>query len=81
MVISQLIGFSRVSCHVADSSNIRNQILTATHLKQGNRYHRIVKLFKKVYHLHYNMVSKFNVGLKFLLKQGMSEPVFYGDFV
>ena len=27
------------------------------------------------------MVSKFNAGLKSLLKQGLSEPEFYGDLV
>ena len=27
------------------------------------------------------MVSKFNVGLKTLLHQGLSEPEFYGDLV
>ena len=27
------------------------------------------------------MVSKFNVGLKLLLHQGLSEPEFYGDAV
>ena len=27
------------------------------------------------------MISKFNVGLKSFLHQGLSEPEFYGDFV
>ena len=27
------------------------------------------------------MISKFQVGLKSLLRQGLSEPEFYGDFV
>ena len=30
---------------------------------------------------HYELVSKFNVGLKTLLHQGLSEPEFYGDLV
>ena len=30
---------------------------------------------------HSDLVSKFNVGLKSLLQQGLSEPEFYGDFV
>ena len=29
----------------------------------------------------YDLVSKFNTGLKSLLKQGLSEPEFYGDLV
>ena len=31
--------------------------------------------------MHYALVSKFNVGLKTLLHQGLSEPEFYGDLV
>ena len=30
---------------------------------------------------HYILISKFNVGLKSLLYQGLSEPEFYGDLV
>ena len=30
---------------------------------------------------HYELVSKFRVGLKTLLHQGLSEPEFYGDLV
>ena len=29
----------------------------------------------------YELISKFNVGLKSLLHQGLSEPEFYGDLV
>ena len=29
----------------------------------------------------FDLVSKFNVGLKSLLQQGLSEPEFYGDLV
>ena len=31
--------------------------------------------------LHFDIVSKYNVGLKTLLLQGLSEPEFYGDLV
>ena len=37
--------------------------------------------FSKFYRRHSDLVSKFNVGLKFLLQQGLSEPEFYGDLV
>ena len=37
--------------------------------------------FSKFYRRHYELVSKFNVGLKTLLHQGLSEPEFYGDLV
>ena len=35
----------------------------------------------KFYRRYYELVSKFNVGLKTLLHQGLSEPEFYGDLV
>ena len=78
--ISQLIRFASVSSHVVDF-NTRNKILTAKLLKQGNRYHKRRKSFSKFYRRHYNLVSKFNIGLKSLLKQGLSEPKYYSDLV
>ena len=78
--ISQRIRFARVSSHVADF-NARNKSLTAKHLQQGYRYHKLRKTFSKFYRPHYELVSKFNVGLKTLLHQGLSEPEFYGDLV
>ena len=77
--ISQLIRFARVSSHVADF-NTRNQVLTEKLLKQGYRFHKLRKTFSKFYRHHYDLVSKFNTGLKSLLKQGLSEPEFYCDF-
>ena len=78
--ISQLIRFARVSSHVVDF-NARNKSLTAKLLQQGYRYHKLRKTFSKFYRRHYELVSKFNVGLKRLLHQGLSEPEFYGDLV
>ena len=78
--ISQLFQFDRVSSHVADF-NTRNKSLTAKLLQQGFRYHKLRKTFSKFYCRHYELVSKFNVGLKTLLHQGLSEPEFYGDLV
>ena len=78
--ISQLIRFARVSSHVTDF-NTRNKLLTAKLLNQGYRYHKLRKDFSKFYRRHSDLVSKFNVGLKSLLQQGLSEPEFYGDLV
>ena len=78
--ISQLIRFARVSSHVVDF-NTRYKILNAKLLKQGHRYHRLRKAFSKFYQSHYDLVSKFNVRLKSLLKQDISEPEFYGDLL
>ena len=78
--ISHLIRFARVSSHVADF-NARNKSLTAKLLQQGYWYHKLRKTFSKFYRRHYELASKFNVGLKPLLHQGLSEPEFYGDLV
>ena len=37
--------------------------------------------FYKFYRRHYELISKYNVGLKTLLSEGLSEPEFYGDLV
>ena len=76
--ISQLIRFTRVSSHVTD---FNTKLLTAKLLNQGYRYHKLRKAFSKFYRRHSDLVSKFNVGLKSLLQQGLSEPKFYGDLV
>ena len=78
--ISQLIRFARVSSHVVDF-NARNKSLTAKLFQQGYRYHKLRKTFSKFYRRHYELVSKFSVGLKTLLHQGLSGPEFYGDLV
>ena len=77
---SQLIRFARVSSHVADF-NARNKSLTAKLLQKSYRYHKLRKTFFKFYRRHHELVSKFNVGLKTRLHQGVSEPDFYADLV
>ena len=66
--------------YVADF-NTRNKLLTQKLLKRGYRYHKLRKTFSKFYRRYYDMISKFQVGLKSLLRQGLSEPDFYGDFL
>ena len=61
--------------------NTRNKCLTAKILKQGYRYHKLRMTFFKFYRRHYELISEFNVGLKSLLHQGLSEPEFHGDLV
>ena len=78
--ISQLIRFVRASSNV-DDFNTRNKVLTAKLLRQGYRYHKPHKAFSKFYRRHFDLVSKYNVRLKTLLQQGLSEPEFYGDLV
>ena len=71
--ISQLIRFARVCSNCDDFTN-RNLFLTAKLLKQGYRYH-------KIRNKHSELIVKFNIGLKTILQQGKSEPIFYGDLV
>ena len=78
--ISQLIRLARVSSNVDDFNNI-NLFLTAKLLKQGYRYHKIRKAFSKFYNTHSELIVRYNIGLKTLLQQGISEPIFYGDLV
>ena len=78
--ISLLIRFARVCSNIDDFNN-RNLFLTAKLLKQGYRYHKIRKAFSKFYHRNSELIVKYNIGLKTLLKQGTSEPIFYGDLV
>ena len=79
-----------LSCHfdsrcghrnIKHSLNTRNECLTAKLLKQGYRFHKVRKAFSKFYRRHYELISKFNVGLKSLLHQVLSEPEFYCDLV
>ena len=75
--ISQLIRFTRASSNVCDF-NCRNRALNAKLLKQGYRYHKLRKAFSKFYRRHSGLVEKYNVSLKKLLQQGISEKEFYG---
>ena len=63
------------------TSTLAIYFLTQKLLKQGYRYHKFCKTFSKFYRRYYDLISKFQVGLKSLLHQGLSEPDFYGDLV
>ena len=78
--ISQHIRFARASSYISDF-NTRNKLLTQKLLKQGYRYHKLRKIFSKFYRQYYDLISKFQAGLKSLLRQGLSEPEFYGELV
>ena len=70
----------RASNYVTDF-NTRNKLLTQKLLKQGYQYHKLCKTFSKLYRRYYDLISKFQVGLKYLLSQGHLEPEFYVDLV
>ena len=69
-----------MSSHVADFTT-RNKILIAKLSNKVIGITNFVKLFSKFDRRHYDLVSKFNTGLKCLLKQGLSELEFHGDLV
>ena len=78
--ILQLIRFARACNHVTDF-NARNKCLTAKLLQKGYRYHKLRKTFSIFYRRLYELIDKYNVGLKTLLREGLSEPGSYGDLV
>ena len=77
---AQASSWLDMSSHVVDF-NARNKSLTAKLLQLAFGYHKLRKTFSKFYRRHYELVSKFSVGLKTLLHQGLSEPEFNGDIV
>ena len=77
MVYIFLSLFVLLVCSNDDDFNNRNLFLTAKLLKQGYRYHKIRKAFSKFYHRNSELIVKYNIGLKTLLQQDISEPIFY----
>ena len=51
------------------------------YLRNFNQYHQLHKTFPKFYPRYYDLISKFQNGLKSLLRQGRIKPEFYGDLV
>ena len=68
-------------CSNVEDFNNRNIYLTAKLLKQGYRYHKIRKAFSKFYRRYSEFIVRYNIVLKTLLQQRMSETIFYGDLV
>ena len=75
--ISQLIRFARASSNLNDF----NCCNTAKLLRQGYHYFKLRKAFSKFYRGYSALVEKYNVSLKTLLQQGISEAEFYSDLV
>ena len=78
--ISQLIRFIRASSNLSDF-NYRKNVLTEKLLRQAHRYFKLCKAFSKFDRRHSALEEKYNVSLKTLLQQGISEREFYGDLV
>ena len=71
--ISQLIRFAIV-CNDFTDFYARNKCLTAKLLQQCYRYHIFRKTFLKYYRRQYELISKFNVGLKRYDDQEKAQP-------
>ena len=80
LCVSRLIRFARASSDLG-GFNCRNEALTAKLLEQGYRYFKLRGAFSKFYRRHSALVEKYSVGLGTLVRQGVSEPDFYGDGV
>ena len=59
--------------HVIDF-NSRNRAITAQLLKRGYPYYKLRYVCSKIYHRYSGLVDKYNVSLKKLLQQSVSEP-------
>ena len=44
-------------------------------------YAKLCKTFSEFYRRYYNLISKFQIGLKSLLRRGLSEPELYYDLM
>ena len=71
-----IFGIKNVKINVLGEKKVFAKLL-----KQGYRYHKIRKAFSKFYHRHSELIVKYNIGLKTLLQQGISVPIFYVDLV
>ena len=60
------IRFARVSSHLVDF-NASNKRSKAKPLQQRYRYHKFPKAISKFYRRHFELVSKYNTGLRLLL--------------
>ena len=78
--VSRLVRFARVSGRVG-GFDARGGVLAARLLRQGYGCHGLRGAFSGFCQRHFGVVSEYNVGLRALFLQGLSEPGFYGDLV
>jgi len=78
--ISQLIRYARCCSNLKDFNN-RNLLLTKKLLTQGYRYHKLVKTFRKFCYKNPDLINKYDISVKAMLKAGLSKPQFYGDLL
>ena len=71
---------ARVSSNLS-GFNYGNKAFKAKLLRQGYRNFKLRTAFSKFHYRHSALVVKHIISLKTLLRQGISEPEFYGDLV
>ena len=60
-----------------DNDSFEKNMHVILELKKKTAPERVLKFYRR----HIDLVSKFNIGFKTLLYQGLSEREFYGDLV
>ena len=74
--------FDKTNKQISLVSALFIKILVTNKLYGGNRNDLLcIHAFSKLYHRHSELIVKYNIGLKTLLQQGISEPIFYGNLV
>ena len=69
-----------MSSHVYDF-NTGNKLLRTKRLRQGYIFNKIGRAFSKFYRRHFDIVSKYNVGLKYFFCKALQNLNFMETFV
>ena len=77
--IYQLIRCAQMSSHV-DDFNTCYKVFIAKLLRQGYRYQKHRRAFSKFYRRHFDIVSKYNVGLKNVFCKAFQSLNFMGTW-
>ena len=72
--LNSLVLLEYLASMLLTSLYTRNILLTRKLLKKRYWYHKLHKTFSKFYRRYDDLISKFQVGFKSLLRQGISEP-------
>ena len=80
LVFKVLVLFARYVMQSLGGFNARNGCLAAGLLQRGYRYHKLRKTFSKFYRRHYELISKFNVGLLQVLQDPFTRPFYVRAF-
>ena len=77
----EIVNFPFLDGDVPCSTSYGVYISQLIRFARASSYITDFKTFSTSYRQFYDLISKFQVGLKSLLRHGLSEPEFYGDLV